>query len=187
MNGLQIDELLVARSQNGDRNAFDQLLQRHQARAYQYAFRLTKDADEAGDIVAETLLRMFKAIPKFKGKSSFNTWMYRITKNCFLDAKKKSSRTTVSLESTLQTENFDLQYQFADTGPSPFDDAVLSQEMASVQLALDQLPKAQRSILIMHHADLRTYEEMAQVLGVPVGTVKSRLNRARRGLCLVSG
>src|SRR5205085_10415668 len=91
------DGMLIERSRCGDRTAFDQLISKHQQRAYQYAFRLTRDPEEAADVVAESFIRMYKALDNFKGDSAFTTWMYRIATNCFLDIRKKRrSKPTIS-------------------------------------------------------------------------------------------
>jgi RNA polymerase sigma-70 factor (ECF subfamily) len=178
------DGLLVERSQLGDCGAMDQLLHNHQAQAYLYAFRLSRDADEAGDIVAETLVRMFKAIPGFKGNSSFTTWMYRIITNCYLDMrKKKQRRPTLSLEGIAHTVDGDVPFQFEDRGPSAFDLAAENEEMKALQIAVHRLSDGQRTILTLHHGDSKSYEDISGMLDMPMGTVKSKLNRARRSLC----
>src|SRR5579862_6932267 len=121
MNNIHADDgLLIDRSRQGDRSAFDKLMSKHQQRAYQYAFRLTRDPEEAADIVADAFVRIYKAIPSFKGDSAFTTWMYRIATNCFLDIrKKKRNKPALSLESTIQTDDGELAYQFQDSSSSP--------------------------------------------------------------------
>src|SRR5438309_11753782 len=81
----QDDALLIQRFQSGEHSAFDALIQKHQARAYQYAYRLARDAEEASDVVAEAFVRVYKALCNFKGESAFTTWLYRILTNCYLD------------------------------------------------------------------------------------------------------
>lgn len=175
--------MLIERSRRGDRAAFDQLVAKHQQRAYQYAFRLTRDPEEAADVVAESFIRMFKALENFKGDSAFTTWMYRIATNCFLDIrKKKRSKPAVSLEATVQTNDGEVTYQFEDNSASPHEEAERSEAMTAVQKAVEMLPDYQRAIIIMYHADMQSYEEIAETLKLPIGTVKSRLNRARLSL-----
>jgi RNA polymerase sigma-70 factor (ECF subfamily) len=177
------DGVLIDRSRRGDREAFDKLVAKHQQRAYQYAFRLTRDPEEAADIVSESFIRMFKALGNFKGDSAFTTWMYRIATNCFLDIrKKKRSRPSVSLEATVQTTDGEVTYQFEDTNSSPHEEAERSEAMRAVQDAVEMLPEYQRAIIVMYHAEMQSYEEIAETLNLPLGTVKSRLNRARLSL-----
>lgn len=177
------DEMLIERSRRGNRAAFDELISRHQQRAYQYAFRLTRDPEEAADVVAESFIRMYKALANFKGDSAFTTWMYRIATNCFLDIrKKKRSKPAISLEATVQTNDGEVTYQFEDESASPQEEAERNETMAAVQAAIDQLPDYQRAIITMYHAEMRSYEDIANTLHLPIGTVKSRLNRARLSL-----
>lgn len=177
------DAFLIERFQNGDASAMDTLIQRHQARAYQYAFRLTRDRDIAADVVADAFVRVYRAAHTFKGQSAFTTWLYRILTNCFLDMRKKSSsRPTVSFEATLQTEDGNVEVQFEDFAPSPYDEAEREEKNRSINTAVETLPEYQRAILMLYHVEMLSYEEIASVLELPIGTVKSRLNRARVGL-----
>jgi RNA polymerase sigma-70 factor (ECF subfamily) len=184
MTKVQADDgMLIDRSRSGDRSAFDQLITKHHQRAYQYAFRLTRDPEEAADVVAEAFIRMYKALDNFKGDSAFTTWMYRIATNCFLDIrKKKRSKPAISLEATVSTTDGEVVYQFEDMGPTPHDQAETIETMSVVQRAIAELPEYQRAIILMYHAEMQSYEEIANVLSLPIGTVKSRLNRARMSL-----
>jgi len=175
--------MLIERSRNGDRSAFDQLISKHRQRAYQYAYRLTRDPEEASDIVADAFLRMYRALGNFKGDSAFTTWMYRIATNCFLDIRKKSrSKPAISLESTVATPDGEVSFQFEDTAASPQERAERSEAMHAVRTAIAMLPDYQRAIILMYHAEMQSYEEIALALNLPIGTVKSRLNRARLSL-----
>lgn len=184
MNKVQVEDgMLIERSRQGDRKAFDQLVAKHQQRAYQYAYRLTRDPEEASDVVAESFIRMFKALDNFKGDSAFTTWMYRIATNCFLDIrKKKKSKPAISLEATVQTNDGEVSYQFEDKNASPHEEAERNETMAAVQSAIELLPEYQRAIIMMYHGEMQSYEEIAESLNLPIGTVKSRLNRARLSL-----
>jgi len=177
------DSMLISRAQGGDRTAFNALVQKHEARAYQYAYRLTRHSDEASDIAVEAWLRVFNALPNFKGQSSFITWLYRIMTNCYLDHKKRDkSKRNVSLDSTLQTESGELTMQLEDTGPTPYEETEKEARSARMQKAVGQLAEYQRAMIVMYHSEMMSYEEIAAALDLPVGTVKSRLNRARLSL-----
>lgn len=177
------DQVLISRAQSGDRSAFNQLIRKHEARAYQYAFRLTRNPEEASDVVAEGFVRVYNAIQNFKGQSAFTTWLYRILTNCFLDIRKKEkSRPTVSLEAVMQTTEGELERQVVDPGRSPHDEAEMEQRERTVESAVSLLPEYQRAMIVMYHAEMLSYEEIAAALDLPIGTVKSRLNRARLNL-----
>jgi RNA polymerase sigma-70 factor (ECF subfamily) len=175
------DEMLIRRAQGGDRSAFDALLTKHEVRAYQYAFRLTRNSEEAADVVADAFIRVYNAIGNFKGQSSFSTWLYRILTNCFLDLRKKV-KPTASLEVASQAGDGELERQIEDPGLSPHDESEKTEREERVERAVNRLPEYQRSMIVMYHVDMLTYEEIAEALDLPIGTVKSRLNRARLSL-----
>jgi len=177
------DIFLIERCQRGDRWAFDALMGRHEARAYQYALKLTKHAEEAKDVVSEGFIRVFRAIKQFRSNSAFTTWMYRILRNCFLDMRKrKALKIVASLDAVRETDEGEIQMQVVDNHVSPHETAVRSDHAARVQDAISELTDIQRHMIILYHAEQLSYEEIAEDLDLPVGTVKSRLNRARIAL-----
>jgi RNA polymerase sigma-70 factor (ECF subfamily) len=174
------DELLIRKAQNGDRSAFDALISKYSARAYQYAFRLTRNPEEASDVVAEGFVRVYNAIQNFKGQSAFTTWLYRIMTNCFLDIRKKEkTRQAVSIDSGIATDEGDVEIQIEDDGASPHAITERSEREERFEAAVNRLPEYQRAMIVMYHGEMMAYEEIAAALDLPIGTVKSRLNRAR--------
>ena len=174
------DLVLIGRVQKGDRQAFDDLIRKHEKRAYQYAYRLTSNPDEACDVVSEAFIRVYGALQNFKGNSAFSTWLYRILTNCFLDLRKKErSRPTVSLDQGIASEGQELERQIEDDGPSPDDLAERNERERRFEFAVDSLPEYQKAMIVMYHSEGLAYEEIAEALDLPIGTVKSRLNRAR--------
>ncbi|HJP84181.1 MAG TPA: sigma-70 family RNA polymerase sigma factor [Fimbriimonadaceae bacterium] len=180
---LVTDGFLIERCQRGDSLAFDQLMKRHEAKAYQYALKLTKHAEEARDVVSEGFIRVFRAINQFRSNSAFSTWLYRILRNCFLDMRKrKSLRIVASLDAVKETDEGDIQIQPIDQSRSPYDQAARREHSLQVRAAIQGLTEIQRSMIYLYHAEQMSYEEIASRLDLPVGTVKSRLNRARIAL-----
>ncbi|MBS1706240.1 MAG: sigma-70 family RNA polymerase sigma factor [Armatimonadetes bacterium] len=178
----QDDQLLIARAQKGDRVAFDELIKKHERRAYQYAFRLTSSQEEAMDIVAEAFIRVYNALQNFRGQSAFTTWLYRIVTNCYLDLKKKDkSKSQVSLDAPTDFEG-EMERQIEDPNLTPDEEVEKNERERLVQRAVAKLPDYQRAMLMMYHVEMLSYEEIAQSLDLPLGTVKSRLNRARLSL-----
>lgn len=177
------DQMLISRAQGGDRSAFNQLIRKHEARAYQYAYRLTRNPEEASDVVAEAFVRVYNALHNFKGQSAFTTWLYRILTNCFLDIRKKErSRPSISLEAALLTPDGELERQVEDPNRTPHEEAERNERERNVESAVAMLPEYQRAMIVMYHAEMMSYEEIASALDLPIGTVKSRLNRARLSL-----
>jgi RNA polymerase sigma-70 factor (ECF subfamily) len=180
MSGYVEDEMLIRRAQSGDRSALNALVQKHEDRAYRYAFRLTRNSEEAADVVAEAFVRVYSALPNFRGQSTFTTWLYRILTNCFLDLKKKDKgRNNLSLDDALSTEESEVNRQIEDPTASPHDQMERSERERRIERAVSRLPEFQRAMMVMYHAELMSYEDIAAALDMPVGTVKSRLNRAR--------
>jgi RNA polymerase sigma-70 factor (ECF subfamily) len=177
------DATLVLRYQRGDQLALDTLISRHANRAYQYAFRLTRDADLACDVVGEAFVRIYKSLRNFRGQSAFSTWLYRIITNCFLDIRKKaSSRPSISLENALLTTDGEIERQIVGTCPCPQAEVERREISLILSESIDQLPENYRTIIILFHTEMLSYEEITETLCLPIGTVKSRLNRARLAL-----
>lgn len=183
MSSAQDDLVLIERTKNGDRAAFNDLIYKHERRAYQYAYRLTSSSEEASDIVADAFVRVYNAIHNFKGQSAFTTWLYRIITNCYLDARKKErNKQTVSLDNAVQTDDGDFDRQVEDKSAGPSEQTEKHERERLVQKALSRIPENQRAMLVLYHVDNLSYEEIAEALDLPIGTVKSRLNRARLSL-----
>jgi RNA polymerase sigma-70 factor (ECF subfamily) len=182
-DNFQTDSLLIERVQRGDRGSLNELVLKYQDRAYQYAYRLTRNPEEAADTVADAFVRVNNAIKNFKGQSSFSTWLYRIITNCYLDRKKKEkNRLTVSLDAPINQGEDEVSREIEDPGRTPDEDVIRSEREAVLQRALAKLPEFQKAMIVMYHAEQLSYEEIAEALDLPLGTVKSRLNRARLSL-----
>jgi RNA polymerase sigma-70 factor (ECF subfamily) len=170
----------IGRFQNGDSSAFDELMGRHQQRAYKFACQLTKDRDEAADVVACAFGRVLRSLDKFRGDSSFTSWLYRIELNCFLDIRKKArSRQTFSLDNQQSGHDGPVEFQITGFQESAYEHMERRERVAAIEKAMKRLPPNQRQVFVMFQADALSYEDIAQMLAVPIGTVKSRLNRAR--------
>lgn len=173
---------LIERCALGDEAAFCDLVAEHQGMVVQLAINLLGDRDEALDLSQEVFLRVFRTITRFRGQSSLRTWIYRIAVNQARNRhrfwRRRHRAEQVSLDAHVEAHGELLSG--GETGP----DRVLAQkELARrLQHALDALPFDQRSAIILREVDGLSYEEIAYSLGIAVGTVKSRLTRARRTL-----
>ncbi len=178
------DRVLIERSRSGDREAFDELVRRYEKQAYNLAYRLTGNYDDASDVVVEAFVRAYQGLHTFRGDAHFATWLYRVVLNTFYDTRKraKGAQYTISLEEQMELDGDTLTRQIEDTAPGP-EELVEQQEREQVlQRAIAQLPPERRVLIVLYHFESLSYEEIAQVLKLPVGTVKSRLNRARLAL-----
>ena len=179
-NRLQTDLALIERAQRGDRDAVNQLVTKYQARAYQFAYRLTGNPDDASDLVAEAFVRVYTALPRFRRDSKFSTWLFRIVTNCFLDAKKKTDR-----KPTDQLDDAWVDVDAKSTiveQESPVAASERGEREEILQRGIEKLPEYQRAMIVMFHIENLSYEDIAAALDLPIGTVKSRLNRARLAL-----
>ncbi len=174
---------LVARCKKGEKSAFDDLMRRYEKKVYNFAFRLCGNYDEANDVASETFVRVYNALHNFRGDSSFITWLFRITTNVYLDERKrKRAHPHQSLEEMIELEETTVVRQIEDPNPTPEQQIEARESVDLLQAAIDSLPEYQRMMIVMYHTESRSYEEIAVVLELPIGTVKSRLNRARLSL-----
>jgi RNA polymerase sigma-70 factor, ECF subfamily len=177
----EIDErLLIERCKAGDRAAFDVLARGYEKRIYNLAYRLSGSYDEANDISVDALLRVFQALHLFRGDSHFSTWLFRIVTNVYLDRRKRvRNKQHLSLEEYIELEENSVSRQVIDPSPGP-EETVERRERADIlQNAINELPDYQRAMVVLYHTEGLSYEEIAAVFSLPIGTVKSRLNRAR--------
>lgn len=177
------EQLLLERSKAGDIAAFEKLIEVYQKKIYNLAYRMICNHDDAADIAQEALIRIFKSIANFKEQSSFSTWVYRITTNVCLDEiRKKKNRRVLSLDEEIRVDDGEMQRQIMSDDPLP-DEVVEREELRSiVNGAIDSLSEEQRLVITLRDIQGLSYDEIAEVLDCPSGTVKSRINRARQAL-----
>ena len=177
------DQELVLQAQKGQRRAFQQLVLRYQSKVFGIALSWVRNRTDAEDLVQEAFLRAYKSIPRFQGKSSFYTWIYRITVNlCHDHARKRPHPGNPEFDETLgwvaeESENNPL----APSPPKHPEKALDEGELgARVRAALAELPEIHRQVLHLREVEDMSYEEIAEVLDCQVGTVMSRLFHARK-------
>ena len=178
------DRALVEQAQKGDRAAFRKLVERHQRRAFAIAIGLVRDENDARDIVQEAFLRVYRSLGRFKGGSSFFTWLYRIVPNLAIDLMRKPARREAELcENPNISENAEaFPFLARIDGADPLD-MVRRREIAErIQTALDALPSYHRAVIIMREVEGMSYQEMAEAMEVSKGTIMSRLFHARQKL-----
>lgn len=167
------DEELVARSRGGDMDSFNQLILRWERPIYALAYRVIGRDEDARDVCQETFLRAFRALPGFKGQAKFSSWLYRIALNLCRDWNRRQRRAPVSQ----LPEDADLAEMAADGGPQEsVEDLVARRELTSaVEAAMARLPEEQRTAIILKEYHGMTFQEIAELQGCPLSTVKTRL------------
>lgn len=176
------DDLLIRRAQAGDGEAFEQLLLAHQKQVYNLCYRMVQDPDDALDLSQETFLRVWRCLGQYQFASAFSTWLYRLCSNLCIDfLRRKKRRQTVPLTFE-DAEGEEQTLSVADPAPSPEEQVELTLTRETMAAAMAQLPPEHRLILQLRVVEQLPYEQIAQILDVQIGTVKSRLSRARSNL-----
>ena len=174
---------IVRKVLGGDANAFETLVLEYEKNVYNIALRMTGNSEDAADMTQEAFIKAYNSLQSFRGDSKFSVWLYRIVSNVCLDfLRSKNRRPTVSL-SVEDDDGEDTQLDVADESQSP--ELLLDRKLTrdSVRRGLDSLPPDYRQILLLREIQGLSYDEIAQALSLEVGTVKSRLFRARKRLC----
>ncbi len=181
---LALDEKeLISLSQKGDIDAFEELVARYERKVYTIAYRYMGNPEDASDLAQETFLKVFKSIDKFRGESSFSTWIYRITANICKDELRKIKRKPqTSLDQEIWLDEGSVIRQVVDEKPTP-DEAFEQKELWNyLQDLIANLSPEYRMVIVLRDINGYSYEEIAQITETSLGTVKSRLNRARKAL-----
>ncbi|WP_372794785.1 RNA polymerase sigma factor [Pontiella sp.] len=175
------DAELVLKAQQGDVQAFDQLVERYHSKIYGLTYNMTSNREDAEDLTQEVFVKAFEALPRFKGKSSFYTWVYRIAVNKTINYRKKRNRKrALSLDSFDQDIKLDDAYHEMTAKGSPLRNISLSELQKKLNEALQNLSEKHRTVVVMHDMQGIPHDEIAKVVGASVGTVRSRLFYARR-------
>jgi RNA polymerase sigma-70 factor (ECF subfamily) len=178
----QLDEDLVQRVQRGDKSAFDFLVIKYQHKIIQLVNRYVKDPSEAQDVAQEAFIKAYRALGSFRGEATFYTWLYRIAintaKNYLLSRARRNANYQVDIQEAEVLENAP-QLQGLETPER----LLLNQEIIDViNAAIDELPEEMRTAIILREFDGMSYEEIAEAMDCPVGTVRSRIFRAREAI-----
>jgi len=173
---------LIELCRSGDRAAFGDLVRAHEQRVYNLAYRLTNDPQDAEDVTQEAFLKAYRNIARFEGTSSFYTWIYRITVNAVVSRRRYRAvrPATVPLSSPNGGEHPTLPPDASQ--PDPADEAHRADVRRVVEGAIARLDEDHRVLVVLRDIEGRDYQEIAEILDCPRGTVKSRLHRARRML-----
>jgi RNA polymerase sigma-70 factor, ECF subfamily len=174
---------LLKKSKNGDIEAFEELIEGYQKKVFNITLRMLGNYDDASEVAQEVFLKVFKAIRSFKEESTFSTWIYKITTNTCLDELRKTkNKKNISLDEELKLDNDEVKLQIVDQRASPETLYEQKELKKAVMEAIDQLSGEHRIIIILRELQGLNYEEIAKIVKCPVGTVKSRINRARQEL-----
>jgi RNA polymerase sigma-70 factor (ECF subfamily) len=179
MSNQSSDKKLVKRVQKGDKGAFDLLVLKYQHKIVNLVMRYVRDPELALDITQEAFIKAYRALPRFRGDSAFYTWMYRIAVNTAKNHLAAQRRRPMDVELDLQDpEQYDLHAKLKETD-TPEGVSLSNELKETVERAIAALPEDLRTAIILRELEGMSYEEIAQTMECPVGTVRSRIFRAR--------
>ncbi|MFN6963078.1 MAG: RNA polymerase sigma factor [Pyrinomonadaceae bacterium] len=182
------DGELVARVVAGREDGFEELVRRYQRPITSYIFRIVGDAESALDVTQEVFIKVYNSISRYNADYKFSTWLYRIAHNAAVDHLRRNNICPQSLEAENADGSF--QIQLESLTPSPEKERERSEWRKEIESVVRRLPAAYRELIVLRHSKELSYEEIAAVTGLPLGTVKNRLFRARemmRGLLVERG
>lgn len=175
---------LVERAQAGERQAFRDLVEAHADRIFNYLYHLLGDREEAEDLAQETFLRAWQSLERFRGGAAFSTWLYRIATNLAVDAVRRRRRRcpAESLDAPVETEDGEIRREVVGRVAGPDEELVREELQRAVWASIRELPPKLQPVLVLYDFQQLSYEEIARILRIPLGTVKSRLFHARQQL-----
>lgn len=179
-----VDMALVERIKAGDIDAFEELFNRYQKRIYNLIYRMVDNEQDANDLTQEVFIRVYNSINTIRTDASFAAWIRTVAINITRDFFRKKKRTvkTDSYDAAINMDNGDIERQIEDISPNPHNILESKETSKIVEKAISSLSQQHKEVIILHHIDGQDVENIAAALNLPVGTVKSRLARARDNL-----
>ena len=175
------DEELVARARSGDRPAFAHLVERHRVSVFNMTLRIVGNREDAEEAAQDVFVRAYRSLDRFRGDSRFSTWLYRIAVNVSLSSARRSRR-DLSTSSLSEDDEDGLPMQIPDTAANPAELFEQTEFRERVRNLVAALPPIYSVVISMYHMQSLSYDEIAEALELPIGTVKARLFRARAAL-----
>lgn len=178
-----VSEEVLSLAKEGNVAAFEEILYAYEGYVYGLALSLTEHREDAEDATQETFLKLWRSLPEYRGTvQSLYSYVLRICRNAALDVLRKRKRTPLPLVYT-DSDGEEAELDIPDDSPTPDEDFIRFAEASEVRAAVDTLPPDMRRMIYLRHMANADYAEIAELLGIPEGTVKSRLHRARKKLC----
>ena len=175
--GTLTDAELIHTSIGGREDSFEELVKRYQRPIVGYVFRMLGDYDSSLDVTQEVFIKVYNSLHRYSSDYKFSTWLYRIAHNATIDHIRRNSSNTQSIETDSADGSYQLQIE--SRGPSPEKDRERKEWKAEIEAVVKRLPTAYRELILLRHSQDLSYDEIAEVTGLPLGTVKNRLFRAR--------
>ncbi len=172
----------MARARSGDERAYRTLLQKYERAVFSICLRMVRNRDEASDLSQESFIKVFHSLDRYNPQYAFSSWLFKITSNLCIDFLRKRRIATFGMDDPIDGERGEIQRQYPSPGPNPEETYVRGEKVRRLEEAIAALPEHYRIMLILRHQEDLSYEEIADTLAIPLGTVKARIHRAREML-----
>ena len=176
------DIQLVARARSGDERAFRALLEKYERAVFSICLRMVRNRDEATDLAQESFIKTFGSLDRYNPAFAFSSWLFKITSNLCIDHLRKRRISTLPMDAPIDGENGEIQRQYVAPDPTPDETFSRNEKMQKLDAGIAALPEHYRIMLVLRHQEDMSYEEIADSLSIPLGTVKARIHRAREML-----
>ncbi|QZY56576.1 RNA polymerase sigma factor [Crassaminicella profunda] len=174
---------LIHKSQQGDIESFEALIKEHEKLAFNIAYRMLGNIEDAKDATQEAFIKTYKSLHKFKGESNFSTWLYKIVTNTSLDLlRKRKSKKTCSYDRQIDTEDGNIIRELPDETYIPEDIVAKRERQRNIQRAINCLSEDHKTVIVLRDIRGFSYEQISKILDCSEGTIKSRISRARQSL-----
>ena len=178
----ETDSTLIYQAKSGSDQAYEKLMHKYRNSVYNLVYRMVHDVHEAEDLTQEAFIKAFNSLAQFNEEYAFSTWLYKIATNNCIDFFRKRKLQTLSLDKPIQYKDSEIQQEIPDTDLNPEKTILAKERSTIIREAIDTLPEKYHSAIILRHSEEKSYEEIAEILNLPIGTVKARIFRAREML-----
>jgi RNA polymerase sigma factor (sigma-70 family) len=175
---------LIQKALENDQQAYAEIVSRFRNQIFNFVLGMVKDRAEAEDLTQESFIKAFRALATFNSEYAFSTWLYKIAANNCIDHFRKKRLVTYSLDAPINAKDGELKRDFPDKQQGPEGGLISKEKSVQIQQAIDSLPEKYRIAIMLRHKQDKSYEEIAEELDIPLGTVKVRIFRAREMLKL---
>lgn len=176
------DAPLIAKALTGDQKAYADLMARHRGPLYNLLYNMVHNREETEDLLQESFMKAFTALHTFNKEFAFSTWLYKIAINTTIDHLRKKKLQTYSIDKPIQSKEGELKREYADVHATTDHDLLSTEKSSLIAQAIAELPDHYREAIILRHTEEKSYEKIAELTHVPLGTVKARIFRAREML-----
>jgi len=173
---------LIKKAIEGDQKSYEALVKRYQRGLYNMVYQMVKNREETEDLVQETFIKAFKALESYNDHYAFSTWLYKIAYNNCIDSIRKRKLKTYPLDKPIRTNEGEVKQEIKDDSASPEKEFLFAERSKQIQQSIDSLPPRYKRVIELRHRHEKSYEEIAEILKIPLGTVKARIFRAREML-----